>query len=125
MKTERLLNVAKACRETKYPNQFTMSKFGWRCGAPGCALGNYAVREDLQDEFSLDAQTHELRLRRIPGFVGVDDERLLRHFGIDYATSQKLFGTHGCGGAVSPEQAAQFIEQYAGRPRVAMGALTY
>lgn len=116
MNKERLLNVAKALREAPDPKQFTMLRFGKpgdTCGTPCCALGHYAIRKDLQKTFSLgrrgdlcrasDSQQH---------FVGVDDDIVLKHFGINYAESDALFGMRGCGEAKRPEDAAAFIERF-------------
>jgi hypothetical protein len=126
MNKERLLNVVRALRETKYPEKFSMSKFAWACNTPACAFGNYAARHDLQDVFELNPETHEPRLCTRPGFIGIDDHHLLDHFGITYEQSQDLFGVRGCENAVTPEHAAEYIVNFFAqhfRPRIAMGAV--
>lgn len=73
VQTKRLLNVARALRESPAPKLFNMSKFVWGdnvgrwcsndptfalneknfCGTPACALGHYGARKDLQKTFSI------------------------------------------------------------------------
>lgn len=51
MNKERLLNVAKALREsTTPPDLFTMRFVMRECGTPACALGHYAARGDSAKE---------------------------------------------------------------------------
>lgn len=52
MNKERLLNVAKALRESPNPGDFRMSSYATGCGTPACALGHYAARSDLQSAFA-------------------------------------------------------------------------
>lgn len=114
MNKERLLNVAKACRETKFPDDFTMAKFGHSCNTPACALGNYAVRNDLQRTFKLNKKG-ELRRRNRDGFVGIDDDVVLNHFGITHDQSNELFAPYGCANAITPNEAAEYIERFVER----------
>lgn len=119
--TERLLNVARACRETKFPDQFTMKCFARdECGSPGCALGNYAVRHDLQDAFSLryaekNGGTAQLVRRddEYNTFLGYDSREVVEHFGLTKGEAGVLFGEDGCGDARVASEAAAYIEQWA------------
>lgn len=113
MNAKRLLNVAKALRESPAPDQFTMGQYAHRCGTPACALGHYAARHDLQGQFVLH-QGHD-------GIfcVGADDDdvpyhdrRVLHHFGIDGEDAERLFGPTGCGSAKTPIKAAEYIERF-------------
>lgn len=111
IKKRRLLNVAKACRESKHAADFTMERFGHVCGTPACALGNYAARRDLQDDFSL-SKFGSLRERRHRHDIGINDEPVLKHFGITNDQSDQLFGQNGCGNAMTAIQAAKYIERF-------------
>jgi len=113
---KRLLNVAKACRETKFPKAFTMSQYtrmegDWPCGTPGCALGNYAARRDLQRGFLIDsygnARDRVCGLGLLPAAE--------RHFGLAFGEVHRLFGPNGCGSAKTAKQAARFIENFVKR----------
>lgn len=119
MNKERLLNVARALRESKNPELFTMRSFGHRCGTPACALGHYAAREDLQDAFTLNKDgdfcgasyddpddAYEL---------GMDSRRVLGHFRITKHQAWELFSEEGCGFAATPIQAAEYIESFVAR----------
>ena len=107
MNKERLLNVAKACRESPNPSMFTMNRYGHNCGTPACALGHYAARGDLQDEFYLSSSGCFVA----HGGGGVY-MRTLEHFGITTDQEDELFGSEGCGCAETPEEAAKYIEQF-------------
>lgn len=111
MNKERLLNVAKALRETNFSDEFTMNRFGHSCGTPACALGNYAVRRDLQSAFSL-SKDGSLRRRRGRIDLGIDDDAVLEHFGITFQQSKELFAQTGCGNAESAGEAATYIERF-------------
>lgn len=112
---ERLLNVARALREDPDPSNFSMRTFG-KCRTPACALGHYASRRDLQQAFYLrrdgwlgmkDSSGKRGREAR-----GIDDPFVHEHFGINHAESDDLFGRSGCGGALAPFQAADYIEAF-------------
>lgn len=113
----RLLNVAKALRESKYPTRFSMRRFGDDCGTPACALGHYAVRRDLQGIFTLNKTGYLRRIKgREDGVSGVTDSTILRHFGITHKQAFELFrGDSGCGGALTTTQAADYIEKFVER----------
>lgn len=105
---QRLLNVATACRETKFPDEFDMGHFGLDCDTPGCALGNYAVRRDLQTRFALD-QHGELVYD--DGSIAWFSEQV-DYFGISRPEIDELFQTNGCGRAKTANEAATYIEGF-------------
>lgn len=108
--TEALLNVARACRECRKPEEFTMRIIGHNRGTPGCALGQYAARDDLQTVFILDDHGDLRIVNRVPG-IGITST-VQAHFGIDEFEDDELFGSRGCGGAKTPPQAAEYIERF-------------
>lgn len=134
MNRERLLNVAKALRESPKPEHFDMGTYGnSHCGTPACAFGHYAARPDLQGEFRL-ARVPEasssisrggcgtrydagiLRVLSPAGKeIGYWDDSVLRHFGIDEDAADTLFCTEGCDGAETAVQAAEYIENFVAR----------
>ena len=107
MNKERLLNVAKALRESPNPDAFTMRTIAHPCGTPGCALGHYAARRDLQDAFNLD---HAGYLTSISDESPFETE--LKHFGISEEQEDELFGAWGCADAKTPLAAAEYIERF-------------
>lgn len=128
----RLLNVAKALRESQNPEAFDMDFYvhgdGWApdsaesgfdCGTPACALGHYASRTDLQKTFKIvkerdlytEAPKAELCLRDGSGAIYQEPE-VGAHFGLDVGECEDLFGPLGCGGAKTPKAAAKFIEKF-------------
>lgn len=117
---ERLLNVARALREDPDPPKFCMAFFH-DCGTPGCALGHYAARNDLQSAFYLRRKSDWLGIRTKTGraagpAIGFDDIRVSEHFGLScYDEAEELFGTRGCGNAKTPIKAAEYIEAFVER----------
>ena len=116
---KRLLNVAKAFRETKHATAFDMGHWGFKyfygdtnddpaCGTPGCALGNYAFRRDLQHTFKLAGETVTLS----NGNDAFEDQSVHKHFNISQREFEELFGGAGCGRAKTHEQAATYIEKF-------------
>lgn len=106
----RLLNVAKALRESPNPQKFDMGKWGHFCGTPACALGHYAAREDLQSDFSLSFWQGNLE------FPGNDhNAAICEHFGINANEGMELFSFWGCGDAATTLGAALYIEAFAER----------
>lgn len=106
----RLLNVAKALRESPNPEDFDMTRFT-HCGTPACALGHYAARPDLQQSFSISASgllIGEKGLR-----VSHDGCSVMSHFGLTADEAEDLFGMSGCEGAMTTDDAASYIEHYA------------
>lgn len=110
----RLLNVAKALRESPAPEKFTMRWYTVtnECGTPACALGHYAARRDLQNTLRLSESGAVEFAKDGAMMAGIDDHRLLRHFGITASESGQLFSPGGCGCATSPDQAAEYIETF-------------
>lgn len=116
MNKERLLNVAKALRESPNPGEFTMERYGTTargCRTPACALGHYAYRTDLQDEFTLSVGVGSIALRGREN-ISVDywGEQIKNHFGLDRDSVFNLFATCGCGGARTAIEAAKYIENF-------------
>ena len=110
MKKKRLLNVARALRESKEPDEFTMAYYGLGCGTPACALGHYAVRSDLQDEFALDKEGDLIDRDGDP--VAYADPSVRMHFGITAEQAGDLFSACGCGFAETALEAAEYIERW-------------
>lgn len=117
---QRLLNVARALRESNKPEKFTMHLYGYSdCGTPACALGHYAVRTDLQDIFQLVRSNNVGSLLTIikTGLIhhdnGIDEDNIVRsHFAISYSDGCRLFSFYGCNRAKTPIEAATFIENF-------------
>lgn len=122
IQAKRLLNVAKACRETKTPEAFSMDRLiystgmcGQPCGTPACALGNYAARRDLQRTFRIDIEASVLGGQSAYVDGPYDDGEA--YFGLDPSKSEweELFGLRGCGEAKTAKQAARYIERFVAR----------
>lgn len=119
MNAERLLNVAKALRESPGPEKFSMADYANPgCGTPMCAIGHYAARQDLQSFLVLDNTKRAHRFAS-PVFyadsgieVCYDSSRLRQHFGIDEGDAELLFGPEGCEWAQTPIEAAEYIERF-------------
>ena len=109
MRKDRLLNVARALRESKNPEDFDMGMYGHACGTPACALGHYAAREDLQHTFTLDAVNDSILVGE--DWVGFDSRDVRDHFGITPSEALELFEAEGCAGAKTAIEAAEFIER--------------
>ncbi len=87
-----------------------------------CAFGCYTRREDLQEDFVMD-EGHPLtkprpltrRAVHSPGGLApigtiVDNFGIISsHFGIGVAEAQMLFGSNGCAGATTNEEAARYV----------------
>lgn len=117
---KRLLNVAKALRESPTPRRdFSMGSYTAPCGTPACALGHYAMRRDLQKTFRLARllPDHNKLWLALPNGTTIDYFKapVLEHFGIDRDEAGDLFSTCGCGGARTAAQAARFIERFVAR----------
>lgn len=112
MNKQRLLDVARACREAPNPAGFTMERFANDCGTPACALGHYACRPDLQDKFSLRNMTVYGRpWLAFEGNVSSYDRRgVLDWFGIDEDESEELFGVLGCGGTEEEDEDGEPVD---------------
>jgi hypothetical protein len=124
MNTERLLNVARALRESPTPEKFEMGNVTHACGTPACAIGHYIARQDLQQEFKplpVDSiYMGSLGTAKI--VIGEDvfdweNVRVREHFDITAREFEELFGPSGCGMAKTPIEAAEYIERFvADRP---------
>lgn len=120
MHKERLLNVAKALRESPNPAKFSMGDYASPdCGTPMCAIGHYAARQDLQSFLVLNNKRRAHRFAS-PVFyaddpnkeVAYDSARLRQHFGICTDDAEFLFGPEGCDHAQTPIEAAEYIEHF-------------
>jgi len=119
---QRLLNVARALRESPDPTAFTMREFGKNCGTPACALGHYACRPDLQRTFELVNSSVRMVGSQMP--VRLSEGPVTKHFGFErhnpvpfsgestYPETYELFSSVGCGNAQTAGEAADFIEMY-------------
>ena len=118
---KRLLNVAKALRESKDPFAFDMTLFGHDCGTPACALGTYGARRDLQRTLFLKRFRSRILGERVwiadsrGRSIGYDSPAVFGHFGISADDADELFSSSGCGGARSPVHAARYIERFVAR----------
>ena len=116
---QRLLNVARALRESIKPKDFTMECYINECGTPACALGHYAFRSDLQTEFKLviitdeSSQYYDIEHKNDEGYsLNFDDPEVLEHFAITDGDSWNLFSADGCGYANTALEAALYIENF-------------
>jgi hypothetical protein len=130
MNKERLLNVAKALRESEKPDEFDMGTYVHMCGTPACALGHYAARIDLQDQFRIKERGKNMfgtqmepaiRDEKTGDWVEYDDETVMDHFEISDAEAEVLFGPPSstwedddrlADNAKNPTEAAAFIENF-------------
>lgn len=122
MNRERLLNVARALREAPNPEKFDMgSEIHRRCGTPACAWGHYAAREDLQSAWKVERDKggyFDVREIGTGRWASYDDDALLDHFDITPKERLELFDADGCGGAQTPIEAAEYIEEFVRRHEV-------
>lgn len=120
MHADRLLNVAKALRESPSPDDFTMKAEVNVCGTPACAWGHYFFRTDLQSDFEPirlgDGRVSSYALHKATGeectFCSVPT---LDHFGITIDQAHELFSITGCNDAETPTEAAEYIERFVAR----------
>jgi len=140
----RLLNVARALREYEHPERFDMNCYVYNyeylamegklekhedwCGTPGCALGTYASRSDLQrvlrinECITIDVHGNRINqpvmvLASKPNFTA-DYNDVLEHFGINDEEAEELFDHGGCGNAQTPIEAAKYIENFVAKKLV-------
>lgn len=119
MNIARLLNVAKALRESPNPDNFSMLDYMNGCGTPACALGHYAARPDLQDfmhpvqliespvsEYALEYNDEQRALS-----LDYWDTAIQKHFDISPEEATDLFCSEGCGNAETAIEAAEYIEK--------------
>lgn len=140
---QRLLNAARALRESSHPERFTMKRFvhsdesscrgeNW-CGSPACVLGHYAARSDIQDAFKVQTTKVKTRdgehdrhacIRVIENdslVVCPSDTDVCDHFAVARFYASELFDSDGCGNARSTIEAARYIEAFVAR-RAVQGA---
>lgn len=113
----RLLDVAKACRESLHASKFNMHcEVHYECGTPGCAVGNYAARPDLQDVFTIgrDAGSsgYTMRIYGKPSGCFWIESPACDYFGITPDEGNALFGSRGCADAQTTIEAAEYIEGF-------------
>jgi hypothetical protein len=123
----RLLNAVKALRESTRPDLFTMDRYvyDWSymercggenlCGTPGCVLGHYASRRDLQDFLLIDSRYFLRYAKYEYRSVIFDDRPVCNHFDITEDEADLLFGPRGCNNARTSIEAADFIEEFVRR----------
>lgn len=91
---QRLLDVARACREAPEPGKFDMRSFVHGCGTPACAAGHYAARPDLHGGC--------LSFDKCHGIVDLDGSSFFAaapdYFGISADEATELFDSGGCTG---------------------------
>jgi len=116
---QRLLNVARAIREG---SEFDMSSFAHTCGTPSCAMGHYAARDDLQDDFIIAKTSPGCHPEWWPMHLetgnsdGVDSKVLAEYFGLEAYEVCELFGIWGCDHArKDAAKAIAFIEAFVAR----------
>lgn len=94
MNKERLLNVAKALRESPNPGKFDMGAYVHPCGTPACAFGHYAARSDLQSQFTQHGTSKFWEGIDVIGGqenVSYADPVVLDHFGITESQADRIF----------------------------------
>lgn len=111
MNKERLLNVAKALRESPDPDKFTMRLEVTNDGEPCCAWAHYVKRPDLQDAFIEMDPDGYVRSKTATGMTYADSQ-VLNHFGITEDQAESLFGQEGCAEARTTDEAAEYIERF-------------
>ncbi len=113
---QRILNIARALRESPNPHRFTMTAYS-RCRTPACALGHYAFRADLQNKFYLGFGEGEGVMSDgrhcIQSGLACNSRLIQGHFGINQAEAFRLFNTNGCGNAGNAIAAADYLEKFA------------
>ncbi len=115
---QRLLNVARAVRESPAPKEFTMTEVFLDSGMPGCPFAHYATRGDLQDAFTprkMPAGYVEIACTATGARVPYFGDLVLEHFAMSAEENVELFSAHGCGGARTPAEAAEYIEHFVAR----------
>lgn len=125
MNKERLQNVIRAIREGR-EEDFRMSVFSNSCGTPACALGHYAARDDLQEQFALGKFSIYIAGGSTEYPLDLFD-RTAEHFDITLEEITELFSVTGCGGGYLPDdtfiritakEAMTYIENFIARHEV-------
>lgn len=117
---KRLRALAEVLREADrvpfFRRIFTMSTWGFslssdtadaECGTPGCSLGHYASRIDVQRVFILNNRG---KVETKSGHAL--ESETAHHFGIDHLQFSQLFGSEGCGNAKRPGSAAKYVDRF-------------
>ena len=105
-----------------------MDVYAHPCGTPGCALGHYAAREDLQSDFRIGNDVladlfNTIVSRRTGKALTLTSREVCEHFGIDHYQARMLFGPplppYGrqtddrvAHHATTPTEAAEWIERF-------------
>lgn len=121
----RLLNVARALRESPKPEAFDMHSYfnisndeNW-CGTPACALGHFGSRRDLQSLMRPGYSNPEGFGDSLPVLfynnnkqVDFASRTIEKYFGITSDQTYELFSMIGCGKARTVDAAATYIENF-------------
>lgn len=86
-----------------------MVSIAHRCGTPACALGHYAA--DKRSPFEI--VEHLLTYK--DETIYVDGAEVRMHFHINSGEAMDLFSENGCNNAYSPQEAADYIEDFVER----------
>lgn len=105
---KRLENLARAAAEAD-PKNFDMEVYG-TCGTPGCVLGHYAARRDLQRTFKFTDTA--IFCGKTLYWVHHEHQDVLEHFGITWKQARQLMDPDGCNKAKTPKQAAAYIRRF-------------
>lgn len=103
----RLRQAAKILRKVA-PNKFNMESITHTCGTPACVLGHYAANS--KTPFSL--QDRQLVLGEIDIGYNYDHPAIQDHFDLTPKQCAELFDVTGCGNAILPSEAADYIEDF-------------
>jgi hypothetical protein len=114
---ERILNIARALRESPCKKTLTMNTVILDCGTPGCAFGHYVCRPDLQSAFVSEERSGEFHVvdAQTGKSVSYYGRTVQEHFDFTAEEISELFDAHGCGGARTAADAAQYIEAFVAR----------
>jgi|SRR5882724_1156057 len=104
---QRLLNTARAVRESPAPRRFHMGDYLHPDGVPSCVIGHYCARSDLQNIWRIMGG-HIIPI--VPYYTILHE-----HLGITSEENGSLFGASGCGNAKTVEEAARYIEAFVER----------
>lgn len=126
---QNLRNAVRATREAPYFNMcffvagpYEKTNLGIECRTPGCIIGNYAARQDLQTLFYInDDNDICLRVEPYPlephgvraHLLFFENPKFLEHFGISFDEAYELFSGRGCDRAGKDAvKAANYIEDF-------------
>lgn len=120
---QRLLNAAKAVMEFDHsedrwrPGLIDMAHYAKHCGSPGCVLGHYAARQDLQDEFILLGSKLQSTIGswKYWDSLSFDNKIVQDHFHLTQTEAYNLFAQTGCLGAQTADQVNRYIRRFIDR----------